>query len=247
MSAGAPIISVENISLHFGGIHALENVSFDIGAAEFVGLVGANGAGKSSLLNCLVGYYQWNQGDIRVAGRSISGWRPHRVTALGVGRTFQHVGHLQSFTVREAMQLGADAALRGAAGLSADAIISQLDLGNALDTTLTELDYGTQKMADIARVLMMKPRLLLLDEPTSGIDDGVRQKLLDLFTLLGREVAITALIVDHDPRFVAQAAQRTIVMNRGTMMADGPTSAVLSDPRVIESFLGVRKPGEAAA
>src|SRR5688572_18258611 len=132
MTTGAPIISVQDISLHFGGIHALENVSFDIGAAEFVGLVGANGAGKSSLLNCLVGYYQWNKGDIRVAGRSISGWRPHRVTALGVGRTFQHVGHLQSFTVREAMQLGADAALRGATGLSADDIISQLDLGKAL-------------------------------------------------------------------------------------------------------------------
>lgn len=247
MTSGAPIVSVENVSLHFGGIHALENVSFDIHPAEFVGLVGANGAGKSSLLNCLVDYYQWNEGDIRITGQSIRGWSPHRVAALGVGRTFQHVGHLQSFTVREAMQLGADAALRGAPGLSADDIISHLGLGAALNTPLTELDYGTQKMADIGRVLMMRPRILLLDEPTSGIDDGVRQKLLDLFAVLGREVAITALIVDHDPRFVAQAAKRTIVMNRGTVMADGPTGAVLSDPRVIESFLGTRKPVDPAA
>ncbi|MDZ4802930.1 MAG: ATP-binding cassette domain-containing protein [Bryobacteraceae bacterium] len=251
MTAGArvapqvPIVSVDNISLHFGGIHALENVTFHIDAGEFVGLVGANGAGKSSLLNCLVGYYPWSAGDIRVSGQSIRGWRPHRVAALGVGRTFQHVGHLQSFTVREAMQLGADAALPGVTGLSADAVIEHLGLAGALNTPLTELDYGTQKMADIARVVMMRPRLLLLDEPTSGIDDGVRQKLLDLFKLLGREVAITALVVDHDPRFVAQAAGRTIVMNRGALMADGPTSAVLNDPRVIESFLGTRAPTEA--
>jgi branched-chain amino acid transport system ATP-binding protein len=247
MTSTRTIISVDRVSLHFGGIHALEDVSFDVEEGESVGLVGANGAGKSSLLNCLVGYYQWNHGDIHVAGKSTRRWRPHRVAALGVGRTFQHVGHLQSFTVREAMQLGADAARPDAEGLRPDDIIGHLGLANALHSPLTELDYGRQKMADIARVLMMRPRLLLLDEPTSGIDDSVRQKLLDLFRVLKQEVATTVVIVDHDPRFVAQAAGRTIVMNRGAVMADGPTGAVLSDPRVIESFLGSRNPVEEAA
>ena len=247
MTAPASIIHVDDLSLNFGGIHALANISFDIRAGEFVGLVGPNGAGKSSLLNCLVGYYQWSAGDIRVAGQSIRGWASHRVAALGVGRTFQHVGHLQSFTVRQAMLLGADAALPDAKGLAPAEIVERLDLGKALDTSLTELDYGTQKLADLGRVLMMRPRLLLLDEPTSGVDDGVRKKLLDLFEGLARKVEITAVVVDHDPRFVAQAAQRTIVLERGTPIADGPTQAVLNDPRVIKSFLGTQGDGETAA
>ncbi|MBM3394932.1 MAG: ABC transporter ATP-binding protein [Betaproteobacteria bacterium] len=240
MTAPESIIHVDDLSLNFGGIHALEGVSFDIRAGEFVGLVGPNGAGKSSLLNCLVGYYQWSAGDIRVTGQSIRGWPSHRVAALGVGRTFQHVGHLQSFTVRQAMLLGADAALPQAKGLSPDEIVERLDLGKALEVALTELDYGTQKLADLARVLMMRPQLLLLDEPTSGVDDGVRKKLLALFEGLAREVQITALVVDHDPRFVAQAAERTIVLERGTPIADGPTPEVLNDPRVIKSFLGTQ-------
>lgn len=247
MTAPASIIHVDDLSLNFGGIHALANISFDIRAGEFVGLVGPNGAGKSSLLNCLVGYYQWSAGDIRVAGQSIRGWASHRVAALGVGRTFQHVGHLQSFTVRQAMLLGADAALPDAKGLAPAEIVESLDLGKALDTSLTELDYGTQKLADLGRVLMMRPRLLLLDEPTSGVDDGVRKKLLDLFEGLARKVEVTAVVVDHDPRFVAQAAQRTIVLERGTPIADGPTQAVLNDPRVIKSFLGTQGDGETAA
>ena len=247
MTAPASIIHVDDLSLNFGGIHALANISFDIRAGEFVGLVGPNGAGKSSLLNCLVGYYQWSAGDIRVAGQSIRGWASHRVAALGVGRTFQHVGHLQSFTVRQAMLLGADAALPDAKGLAPAEIVERLDLGKALDTSLTELDYGTQKLADLGRVLMMRPRLLLLDEPTSGVDDGVRKKLLDLFEGLARKVEVTAVVVDHDPRFVAQAAQRTIVLERGTPIADGPTQAVLNDPRVIKSFLGTQGDGETAA
>ena len=247
MTAPNSSIHVDDLSLNFGGIHALANISFDIRAGEFVGLVGPNGAGKSSLLNCLVGYYQWSAGDIRVAGQSIRGWASHRVAALGVGRTFQHVGHLQSFTVRQAMLLGADAALPDAKGLAPAEIVESLDLGKALDTSLTELDYGTQKLADLGRVLMMRPRLLLLDEPTSGVDDGVRKKLLDLFEGLARKVEVTAVVVDHDPRFVAQAAQRTIVLERGTPIADGPTQAVLNDPRVIKSFLGTQGDGETAA
>jgi branched-chain amino acid transport system ATP-binding protein len=249
------VLEVDAVSIHFGGIKALQNVSLRAGEWEIVGIIGPNGAGKTTLFNCITGFYQPTRGQVRYRGRNISRMPVHQRTALGIGRTFQNVGLVKGTTVLEnlktAQHLQVDydpwLGLGGSPSSFAeerrvrergDQILSLLGLEDVAEERVADLPYGVLKRVEIAAVLATDPDLLLLDEPGSGMGPEEADELGDTLLALRKEFGLTIVMIDHHVPLVTRISDYVYCLNFGEVLAEGSPDVVRRHPEVIRAYMG---------
>jgi len=245
------VLSVRELAKSFGGVHALQGVSFDVAPGEFLALIGPNGAGKSTCFNILNGQLPPDAGDVLFEGRSIVGLTPRAIWRLGVGRTFQVAETFGSMTAAENVQtalishhgetnrLWHPAASRHRA--QALDLLAQVGMRDAADRACRELAYGDVKRVELAIALANAPRLLLMDEPTAGMARRERNDLIALVKRLVVERGISVLFTEHSMDVVFAYADRIIVLARGRLIADGDAAAIRDHPKVREVYFGTGK------
>jgi ABC-type branched-subunit amino acid transport system ATPase component len=248
-------LSVENVSVDFGGIHALRDVSFELESGAVVGLIGPNGAGKSTLLNCVSGITRPTQGRVRLDDAVLSALPPATVAGRGIGRVFQHPELVVDLSVHENLLIACHRSLgygllsellklpnvwaaERAAARRVDEVLQRLGLSDSAELAIRNLPYGHRKLVDLGRALLMDIRFLLLDEPIAGLNDAEVAKLRDLLLRLRRELGLGILVVEHNMPFVSGLCDRLVVLDLGQLIANGPPADVLRDPRVMASYLG---------
>jgi ABC-type branched-subunit amino acid transport system ATPase component len=248
-------LSVENVSVDFGGIHALRDVSFELESGAIVGLIGPNGAGKSTLLNCVSGITRPTQGRVRLDDAVLSALPPATVAGRGIGRVFQHPELVVDLSVHENLLIACHRSLgygllsellklpnvwaaERAAARRVDEVLQRLGLSDSAELAIRNLPYGHRKLVDLGRALLMDIRFLLLDEPIAGLNDAEVAKLRDLLLRLRRELGLGILVVEHNMPFVSGLCDRLVVLDLGQLIANGPPADVLRDPRVMASYLG---------
>ena len=236
------------ISKSFGGVIAVDNVSFTAEAGSITGIVGPNGAGKTTLFNLLTGVYAADHGQLIIDDTTVgrSGWQPHKIARLGVARTFQSARVFPNLNVFDNVLVGAQAGLgrskqkhRSSAQLATEvtALLSALDLSERSRVAASTLPAGSQKVVELARVLLGRPKVLLLDEPASGLSEAETTRLADLLVAV-RSLGITVIIVDHNLRLVMGICDQVVVMDAGRVIASGDPAAVQADPAVRAAYLG---------
>jgi branched-chain amino acid transport system permease protein len=251
-ATSAVLLQLDKARKQFGGVTAVNDVSFDVKAREIVALIGPNGAGKSTTFNLITGVLTATGGAISVLGRKVENAPPQEVVKLGVARTFQHVKLVPDMTVLENVAIGAH--LRGASGavasmfrldradearLLAEAArqIDRVGLTDQIDQLAGSLSLGQQRIVEIARALCVDPMLLLLDEPAAGLRHMEKQRLAALLRQL-RDGGMSVLLVEHDMGFVMDLADRIVVLDFGTKIAEGTPEAIKKNPDVIKAYLG---------
>jgi branched-chain amino acid transport system ATP-binding protein len=243
------LLSARDVCVTFGGVKAADRVSVDVHAGELLAIIGPNGSGKTTFLNLCTGYIRPQSGTVSLDGRDITGLSPRAVTRLGVARAFQIPQLFTEHSLIENAML-AIAARRGfwtaiqpleRAGHKEEAlaILDLVGLSPAADRFPAELPEGMRKLADIALALALKPKLLLLDEPTSGVSAAEKFVLMDTLTAVLREQTITTVFVEHDMDLVRNYANRVLVWDQGHVIASGPPAEVLRDARVLRNVVGV--------
>jgi len=250
------ILRAENISLSFGGIRALYNVSLEVMRGEILSIIGPNGAGKTSLLNCMNGLYRPDAGHIYFQDLDITSLKAHERARLRIGRTFQHVELFAGMTVLDNIKLGRvmdiQSNLLGAffrTGKSLrqemehrrdleETVIDFLDLNHVREQPVSMLPHGLQKRVDLARALAMKPKVLLLDEPMAGMNIEEKEDMASFFLDIHRDLGATIVWIEHDLSTVMNLSDRICVLNFGVGIALGTPSEVRKNPHVIEAYLG---------
>ena len=242
------VLRVLNLSKAFGGVHAVENVSFEVGEGEFLALIGPNGAGKSTCFNMINGQLAPDAGDIEFAGRSIAGWKPRDIWRLGVGRTFQVAATFGSMTVAENVQMALishhgeifrfGAALASRHRDMAIELLEQVGMDRSAARACKELAYGDVKRVELAIALANEPRLLLMDEPTAGMAPRERNELIALVKRLVVERRVSVLFTEHSMDVVFAYADRIIVLARGVVIAEGDANVIRDNPQVQQVYLG---------
>lgn len=235
------MLEVRSLTKRFGGLVAVNSVSFDLAEGEIAGLLGPNGSGKSTVMNLISGALPRTSGTIRLDGRQIEGMAAHRIARLGVSRTFQLVRLAPSLSVRDnvimSLAFGPERLWGSEARTRADAALERVGLAGAGDGHVPDLNYIDQKRLELARAIATRPRLLLLDEWMAGLNPTELRTAINLIGSL-RDSGATILLVEHIMEAVRALCPRCIVMRAGEDIADGPTVEVLADPQVIEAYLG---------
>ena len=249
------LLEVNALSVRFGGVAAVTEVSLGVEAGEIHGIIGPNGAGKTSLINAVTGMVVPQSGSIRFNGNEIAGVAPHVISSLGLGRTFQHVelfgdrsvfdNVLTGFYRHQPYGLLAAAVRFGKATQSeretrdkTRALLDAFGLGTYADTRAGLLPFGIQKRVDIARALAAEPKLLLLDEPVSGMSEAEAEAAVTTMRKLAREHGMTLVVVEHNMHVLMNLAERVTVFNQGRLLASGTPAQMQANPAVIEAYLG---------
>jgi branched-chain amino acid transport system ATP-binding protein len=249
------LLQVRDVAVRFGGIVALDGVSFEVAAGSIVGLIGPNGAGKTTLFNCLSRLYECDRGEIVFDGRSLLAMPRHRIAGTGIGRTFQNVALFGSMTVLENVMLGAHS--RSASGFLANALrlpgvrreeaaiaakaaslLELLELSRVAAMPVTQLPFGTRKRVELARALAAEPKLLLLDEPASGLNHEEVAELGRLIRALRERLRLTVLLVEHHMSLVMSISERVVALNFGRVIAQGAPAEVRRHPELERAYLG---------
>ncbi len=244
-----PVLSVENLTRRFGGIVAVEGVSFDVRAGEILGLIGPNGSGKSTLFNCILGQIKPSSGTVRLDGEDVTGLKPSALNRRGVGRTFQLLQVFPQLTVRENLILAGQehvgtmlSRLFGPrdAGLAEEAenMLRFFRLDRVAEAAAGSLSYGQQKLLDAAMAFMAGPRLVLLDEPAGGVNPTMLGDLAERLAAYNRERGATFVVIEHNMDFIMGLCHRVVVLAEGRILKEGSPEEVRSDPAVIEAYLG---------
>ena len=249
------MLEARGLTLKFGGVTALSDISVDIGSQELVALIGPNGAGKSSLLNVLSGFYRPSQGTVRFEGKDIGNWPVHRVAQAGLARTFQGTHLLPHMSVLDNILVGRYMHMKCsltsaffyypfahreelAQRAVAEEILGFLELEHLRHHTVGTLGYGMRKRVDLGRALAMEPRMLLLDEPMAGMNGEEKEDLARFILDIRESRKIPVVLVEHDMGVVMDIADRVIVLNFGHKIADASPAAVQQDELVISAYLG---------
>ena len=243
--AAAPALEIDDVTLRYGGLVALQHVSLRVGEGEIVGLIGPNGAGKTSLTNVVTGLARPTAGDVRFYGESIVRLPPFRRGRLGMARTFQIVRPLVGMSVLENVVVGA-AFGRGGRGISnreaierASAALDRVGLGDRADLPVEQLTLANRQMLELARVLAGDPRILILDEVMAGSSPGEIGRKVELLRELNRD-GLTLIVIEHVMKAVMALSHRIVVLHHGQLLADGPPEVVTRNPQVLEAYLGTR-------
>ena len=254
VEVGENIVEVRNLTVKFGGLLALDDVSFDIRRGEILGLIGPNGAGKTTCFNAMTGVYKPTSGDVLLEGQSIKGQKQHRITRLGLARTFQNIRLFGEMTALENVVVGLDARHRTSVpgallrlprhtreekssierGM---ALLEFVGIADQAGTLSRQLPYGSQRRLEIARALATDPKVLCLDEPAAGFNPAEKEELMDLIRTI-RADGYTVLLIEHDMKLVMGVTDRIVVLEFGRKLADDVPEAIRSDPRVIAAYLG---------
>jgi branched-chain amino acid transport system ATP-binding protein len=250
---GTPLLSLHNVCKSFGGIQAVHAITFDVFAGESVGLVGPNGAGKTTLFNCVCGQLRPEQGDIVFDGQALTGLPTFKRARLGIGRTYQRVEVFTDMSVRDHLMV-AERSRRGEGRLwrdlcnmstpskdeveRVDAILDLVGITQLADTSVNALGLGNCRLVELARALATEPKILLADEPSSGLDLHETSELAAVLRTVQRERGTAVLLVEHDLAMVAEVVDRTVVMDLGSMLAQGTFDEVMANAEVREAYLG---------
>jgi branched-chain amino acid transport system ATP-binding protein len=232
MNGSAAMISVEGLSIHFGGVAALSNLSFEVGEGQITGLIGPNGAGKTTCFNCITGLYRPNTGTVVFKGQNLTRLAPHRIAGRGIARTFQNLELFPSMTALENVMVG------GTNHTRARELLDYVGQSNNAARTVHGLPFGARKMIEIARALAMGPELLLLDEPASGFGHDAIGHIGDTIERIRRDFKTTILMVEHSMQLVMRVCNRIIVLQSGQKLAEGDPATIAANPAVIEAYLG---------
>lgn len=257
------ILSVENVGIAFGGVQALGKVTLEVPEGAIVSVIGPNGAGKTTLFNCITGVYRPSRGSVRLAGREIVGLRPHQIATLGLARTFQNIELFSRMTVLQNVLLGRHQHMGtgpvGAAWFGkrvkrdevtqrkkVEETLDFLDLQFARERYVGELPYGVRKKVELGRALALEPKVLLLDEPSAGMNAEEKEELVQLILDIREDKGITVVLVEHDMGLVMGISDRVAVLDHGEKIADAPPREITEDPSVIAAYLGTDETARSA-
>jgi branched-chain amino acid transport system ATP-binding protein len=249
------LLAVEGVTMRFGGVTALEDVSFEVARGAICGLIGPNGAGKTTLFNCISRLYDPHAGSITFDGRSLAGVARHEIAGLGIARTFQNVALFATMTTRDNIRVGAHALARGGFLVNAlalplvgreerrlaeraEALIEEFGLEGVADRPVGELPFGVRKRVELARALAIGPKLLLLDEPASGLNHQEVEALAGEIRAIRDRRGVAILLVEHHMNLVMRVSDQVVALDFGRVIADGRPEAVRGNADVVRAYLG---------